>query len=186
MMNSIYYLTNKEKIRLFKEVKRCLKPNKFFLFNIENSLYWRNTHPYFPPFPGLWLLPSLVSRKLLSKKGFRNKLSKFNLHHHTSSFNYINLLKKVKPKSINLLLNNSLEYTVPLSDHASLPFPCNDDCSTVTRFSSNSTLKNQFDTYANGHYVDNLYSKLSKLLIKLNLQNLAILTAPRIIFMVKF
>ena len=46
MFNSIYYLSPKQKLQLFKQIKDRLQPGGRFIFNIENAMYWRNTHSF--------------------------------------------------------------------------------------------------------------------------------------------
>ncbi|MHA2362707.1 MAG: class I SAM-dependent methyltransferase [Candidatus Hodarchaeales archaeon] len=186
MINSVYYLTNKQKLKLFKEVKRCLKPGGRFLFTIENKLYWRNTHPYFPPILGFWLSPKRITEKILINKGFSDKLPKFHLHHHTTSLSYLHLLRKANAKRITPLLNNSLEYEKPLIDHATKPFSFNNNVSGVSTTSTKSNIIDQFESYQTSYNGDNLFSKISKSLVNLNLTKLAFLFAPRITYIVQF
>lgn len=185
MINSIYYLENGQKLKLFKEVSRCIGSGGMFMFSIENSLYWRNTHPYFPPLTFLWQYPPKIARKVLSRNGFSKKLQKFNLHHHESAFTYLKLLKKVNAKKVTLLLTNVLEYDNKLADHSSFPFPSDVPIGVTVNSPKNEIIR-FFNIFQHGSFGDRLYSNFAKFLVHLKLHRLAFLTAPRIMFLVQF
>jgi len=185
MINSIYYLSNNHKVKLFKEVRRCIRPSGRFVFSIENSLYWRNTHPYLPSVALFWLYPHKIAEKILIKKGFSEKLPKFNLHYHCSALTYLRLLREAKAKKATLLLTNTLEYDEKLADHATPPFPNNDPIG-VTTNSRKREIINFFNIFQHGTLGDKIYSKIAKFMIRLGLCRLSFLTAPRIVFLVQF
>ncbi|MFX0183571.1 MAG: class I SAM-dependent methyltransferase [Candidatus Hodarchaeota archaeon] len=185
MVNSIYYLANSRKIKLFKEVGRCLRPDGRFILSIENSLYWRNTHPYFPSIPFFWLYPKKIAEKVLSRAGFSEKLPKFDLHYHESAHKYLRLLGKAKTTKVVIFLTNTLEYDKMLSDHASLPFPNNDIIEITTNSRKRKIIK-YFNIFQHRSFGDKIYSNFAKCLIHLKLHRLAFLTAPRIVFLVQF
>ncbi len=185
MINSIYYLSDSQKIKLFKEVSRCVRPSGRFIFSIENSLYWRNTHPYLPPLAFFWLYPHRIAEKILIKKGLSEKLPKFNLHHHCSVLTYLRFLREVQAEKVTLLLTNTLEYDEKLDDHATPPFPNNDPIG-VTINSRKKEIINYFNIFQHGTLGDKIYSKIAKSMIHLGLYKLPFLTAPRIVFLVQF
>lgn len=185
MINSIYYLSNSQKVKLFKEVSRCIRPSGRFIFSIENSLYWRNTHPYLPSLAIFWLYPHKIAEKILIKKGFSEKLPKFNLHYHCSALTYLRLLHEAKAEKATLLLTNTLEYDEKLADHATPPFPNNDPIG-VTPSSSKREIIKYFNIFQHGTLGDKIYSKIAKSLIRLGLRRFTFLTAPRIVFIVQF
>lgn len=185
MINSIYYLSNSQKVNLFKEVRRCIRPSGRFIFSIENSLYWRNTHPYLPSVALFWLYPHKIAEKILIKKGFSQKLPKFNLHYHCSALTYLRLLREAKAKKATLLLTNTLEYDEKLVDHATPPFPNNDPIG-VTTSSRKREIMKYFNIFQHGTSGDKIYSKIAKFMIHLGLHRLSFLTAPRIVFLVQF
>ncbi len=185
MINSIYYLENSRKLKLFKEVGRCIRPSGMFIFSIENSLYWRNTHPYFPSVPCFWLYPKKIAEKILSRKGFSEKLPKFDLFFHESAPNYLRLLRKAKAKKTTIFLTNTLEYDKMLADHESFPFPNNSPIE-VTINSQKRKIIKYFNIFQHRSFGDKIYSKFAKCMIYLKLRRLAFLTAPRIVFLVQF
>lgn len=185
MINSIYYLSNSQKVKLFKEVCRCIRPSGRFVFSIENCLYWRNTHPYLPSVALFWLYPHKIAKKILIKKGFSEKLPKFNLHYHCSAFTYLRLLREAKAKKATLLLTNTLEYDEKLVDHATPPFPNNDPIGVTTSSRKREIIK-YFNIFQHGNLGDKIYSKIAKSMIRLGLGRLSFLTAPRIVFLVQF
>jgi SAM-dependent methyltransferase len=185
MINVIYYLNNAKKLRLFKEISRVLKKNGHFIFTIENTLFWRNTHPYFPPIPFMWFFPKFIGEKLIKKYGYSSKVHKYRLHYHTSIITYLYLLKKVNPKNITILLTNSIEYNQPLSDHATIPFP-NKKLGFLTNDSDNHKFLNHFSKYSTTNYGDKISAVFTKMLIKLGLKSIATYFAPRIVLIVKF
>ena len=185
MINSIYYFKNSQKLKLFKEVGKCIRPNGMFIFSIENSLYWRNTHPYFPPLAFFWLYPKKMAKKILSRNGLSKKLPKLNLHYHGSALTYLKLLRKAKAKKVTILLTNILEYDNMLADHSSLPFPNNAPMG-VTINSLKKEIVKYFNIFQHRSYGDKIYSKIAKCMIHLRLRRLAFLTVPRIVFLVQF
>jgi SAM-dependent methyltransferase len=185
MINSIYYLVDSRKLKLFKEVGRCIHPSGMFIFSFENSLYWRNTHPYFPPLAFFWLYPKKIARKILSRYGFAKKLPKLNLHYHGSALAYLKLLRKAKAKKVTIFLTNVLEYDNMLADHSSLPFPNNTPIGVTTNSLKREIIK-YFNIFQHRSFGDKIYSKIAKFMIHLKLYRLAFLTAPRIVFLVQF
>jgi SAM-dependent methyltransferase len=185
MINAIYYLKNGKKLRLFKEISRVLKKGGYFILTVENTLFWRNSHPYFPPIPFLWLLPGCIGEKLLIKYGYSSKVGKFGLHYHTSLINYLHLLKKVNPKNINILLTNAMEYSQPLFDHATVPFPYEKN-GFLTVNSSKFQFLEHFATYSSNKDGDKVYDIFTKILVKLGLKSIVSFFAPRVVLIVKF
>ncbi|MHA1991596.1 MAG: class I SAM-dependent methyltransferase [Candidatus Hodarchaeales archaeon] len=186
MINAIYYLDREKKLALFKEIRRCLKPNGYFIFTIENTLYWRNTHPFFPPFPFFWHFPRLLAERILTNKGYSRKILKYRIHKHTSFLSYKRLLKKAKAKSINCFLSPTLEYNGPLIDHLCFPFHQNNDVDLICRTSTKNQLINHFKTYNTNLIGDRLFSGLSKVLINLKMPFLPMFFSPRQILAVRF
>jgi SAM-dependent methyltransferase len=185
MINVIYYLKNSKKLRLFKEISRVLKNGGYFILTVENTLFWKNSHPFFPPIPFLWLLPRRIGEKLLIKYGYSSKVDKFGLHYHTSLINYLHLLKKVNPKNINILLTNTIEYNQPLFDHATIPFPY-EKKGYLTVNSSKFQFLEHFAKYSSNKFGDKVYDKFIKILVKLGLKSIVSFFAPRVVLIVKF
>ncbi|OLS24086.1 MAG: tRNA (mo5U34)-methyltransferase [Candidatus Heimdallarchaeota archaeon LC_3] len=186
MINAIYYLDKEQKLSLFKEIRRCLKPEGYFIFSIENTLYWRNTHPFFPPFPFFWHFPKLITEKILIQKGYSRKIPKYRLHYHHSFLGYKRLLKKAKAKSVTCLLSPTLEYTIPLDDHLSFPFHQSKDSNLIYRDSTKIRFLNHFKNYNTRLIGDRLFSGFSKLLIKSKMPFLPMYFSPRQLLVVRF
>jgi SAM-dependent methyltransferase len=186
MMNAIYYLDNKQKLSLFKEIRRCLQPSGYFIFTIENILYWRNTHPYLPPFPFFWNLPKSIIEKILIRKGYSKKVLRYRLFNQTSFLTYKSLLKRTKAKSVNCFLSPTLEYNKPHVSHLSFPFHKNNNVGLINRDSTKNELLDQFETYNTSLIGDKIFSGMSKLLINLKMPFLPIFFSPRQILVVRF